>query len=213
MLSPALSPEHASLLTFPSTGRLPSAISAADFSRLCSMLQRYYSAVRLLVCSSTASSPRLPVAARIAGAIAGQTRSPRFRRDPFERDVASDLGRASAPRIAAPHILPSAVLSASAPAISVFSWLNPTPQSIAVYASPWSSPSTPQHSLPGGRYSLPGPDLHRLDRASFAWRTRNPLIYQTGPKTSAKRGCSCSIWEKRCISGPSQSSRMVGMRS
>ncbi len=42
---------------------------------------------------------------------------------------------------------------------------------------------------------------------------KTPLIYQTGPKTSAKRGCSCSIWEKRCINGRSQSSRMVGMRS
>jgi hypothetical protein len=42
-----------------------------------------------------------------------------------------------------------------------------------VYASPWSSPSTPQHSLPGGRYPLPGPDSHRLDRASFAWRTQS----------------------------------------
>jgi hypothetical protein len=30
----------------------------------------------------------------------------------------------------------------------------------------------PQHSLPGGRYPLPGPDFHRLDRASFAWRTQ-----------------------------------------
>jgi hypothetical protein len=64
MLSPALSPEHVSLLTFPSTGRLPSAISAADLSRFCSMLQRYYATVRLLVPSPTASSPRLPVAAR-----------------------------------------------------------------------------------------------------------------------------------------------------
>src|SRR5208282_6806237 len=26
--------------------------------------------------------------------------------------------------------------------------------------------------LPGGRYPLPGPDFHRLERASFAWRTR-----------------------------------------
>jgi hypothetical protein len=42
---------------------------------------------------------------------------------------------------------------------------------------------------------------------------KNPLIYQTGPKTLAKSGCSCSIWEKRCISGPSQASRMVGSRS
>jgi hypothetical protein len=53
-------------------------------------------------------------------------------------------------------------------------WLNPTPQTITVYASPWSSPSTTQHSLPGGRYPFPGPDFHRLDRASFAWRTANP---------------------------------------
>jgi hypothetical protein len=35
----------------------------------------------------------------------------------------------------------------------------------------------PQHSLPGGRYSLPGPDLHRLDRASFAWRTTTYSLY------------------------------------
>src|SRR3954471_11361746 len=25
----------------------------------------------------------------------------------------------------------------------------------------------------GGRYPLPGPDSHRLDRASFAWRTQS----------------------------------------
>jgi hypothetical protein len=68
-------------------------------------------------------------------------------------------------------MLPSAVATASAPAISRISWLNPTPQTITVYASPWSSPSTPQHSLPGGRYPFPGPDFHRLDHASFAWRT------------------------------------------
>src|SRR5262249_40103567 len=33
-------------------------------------------------------------------------RPPRFRCDPFARDVAFDPGRASAPRIAVPHILP-----------------------------------------------------------------------------------------------------------
>ena len=58
-------------------------------------------------------------------------------------------------------------------------WLNPTPQTITVYASPWSSPSTTQHSLPGGRYPLPGPDFHRLDRASFAWRTATPSSCRT----------------------------------
>ena len=130
----------------------------------------------LLVCSSTASSPRLPVAARDRQATAGQTRSPRFRRDPSMRDVALDPGRATVPRITAPHMLPSAVATASAPAISRLSWLNPTPQTITVYASPWSSPSTTQHSLPGGRYPLPGPDFHRLDRASFAWRTATPSL-------------------------------------
>ena len=125
----------------------------------------------LLVCSPTASSPRLPVAARDRQATAGQTRSPRFRRDPSIRDVASDPGRATVPRITAPHMLPSAVATASAPAISRISWLNPAPQMITVYASPWLSPPTTQHSLPGGRYPFPGPDFHRLDHASFAWRT------------------------------------------
>ena len=110
----------------------------------------------------------------IALATAGGVRSPRFRRDPFIRDVASDPGRATVPCVAAPHMLPSAVATASAPATSRISWLNPTPQMITVYASPWSSPSPTQHSLPSGRYPLPGPDFHRLDPASFAWRTATP---------------------------------------
>jgi hypothetical protein len=54
----------------------------------------------------------------IAQATAGQTRSPRFRRDPFVRDVASDPGRATVPRVTAPHMLPSAIATASAPATS-----------------------------------------------------------------------------------------------
>jgi hypothetical protein len=43
-------------------------------------------------------------------------RSPRFRRDPFVRDVVFDHGRASAPRIAGPHMLPSTLLTVSASA-------------------------------------------------------------------------------------------------
>src|SRR6202011_2742800 len=109
----------------------------------------------------------------IAVATAGGVRSPRFRRDPFIRDVASDPGRATVPRVTAPHMLPSAIATASAPAISRISWLNPTPHTITVYASPWSSPSTTHHSLPGGCYPFPGPDFPRLNRASFAWRTVN----------------------------------------
>src|SRR5947208_38736 len=51
--------------------------------------------------------------------------------------------------------------------MSDLSWLNPTPHAIAVYASQPLSPAATQHSLPGGRYSLLGPDLHRLDRTSL----------------------------------------------
>jgi hypothetical protein len=50
MLSPALCPEHALQLTLPSTDRLPSTVSAADVTRHCSRLHRYYAAVRLLIC-------------------------------------------------------------------------------------------------------------------------------------------------------------------
>src|SRR5262249_5317391 len=57
--------------------------------------------------------------------------------------------------------------------MSDLSWLNPTPHAIAVYASRPLSPLTTQHSLPSGRYSLLGPDFHRLDRTSFAWRTHS----------------------------------------
>jgi hypothetical protein len=61
------------------------------------------------------------------------------------------------------------------------SWLN---LAMAVYASRPLSPVATQHSLPSGRYSLPGPDFHRLDRASFAWRL--PLI--RSPRRRARGG-------------------------
>src|SRR5215470_15175985 len=51
--------------------------------------------------------------------------------------------------------------------MSDLSWLNPTPHAIAVYASRPLSPMAAQHSLPSGRYSLLGPDFHRLDRTSL----------------------------------------------
>src|SRR3954470_714845 len=57
--------------------------------------------------------------------------------------------------------------------MSDLSWLNPTPHAIAAYASRPLSPVATQHSLPSGRYSLLGPDFHRQDRASFAWRTHS----------------------------------------
>src|SRR5262249_46029802 len=61
----------------------------------------------------------------------------------------------------------SSVGGTSAPAMSDLSWFNPTPHAIAVYASQPLSPVAAQHSLPSGRYSLLGPDFHRLDRTSL----------------------------------------------
>ena len=108
--------------------------------------------------------------------------SPRFRRVPFVRDGVSDHGRATAPRLTVPHMLPSTTLTASASAGLLLSRLNSSPHTIVVYASPCSLPCMTQHSLPGGRYPLPGPDFHRLDHASFAWRT------------------SVSVWQASCLS-------------
>src|SRR5437667_11115591 len=51
--------------------------------------------------------------------------------------------------------------------MSDLSWLNPTPHTIAVYASSPLSPAATQHSLPSGRHPLLGPDFHRLDRTSL----------------------------------------------
>lgn len=64
----------------------------------------------------------------IAAATAGGMRSPRFRRDPFIRDVASDPGRATVPCVTAPHMLPSAVATASAPRFQGFRGSIPHPK-------------------------------------------------------------------------------------
>src|SRR5580658_5321069 len=69
--------------------------------------------------------------------------------------------------LATPHMLPSTVLSVSAPTTLEISRLNSPPHAMVVYASQPPSPTTPQHSLPGVRYDLPGPDFHRLDSASL----------------------------------------------
>jgi hypothetical protein len=110
-----------------------------------------------------------------AWAAAGEMKSPGFRRVRFVRDRVSDHGRAPTPRIAAPDMLPSTLRTVSASATFSLSRLISPPHTIAMYASPRSSPPAPQHSLPGRRYPLPGPVFHRLDRASFAWRTRNGM--------------------------------------
>ena len=137
-------------------------------------LHQYYAPVRLL--APVHHRLRLiafPMRAVRISACRSVARPPRFRRVPFLRDVFFDHGRASAPRIAVPHMLPSTLLTVSASASLELSRLNSTPHRIVVYASQPPSPPTTQHSLPGARYGLPEPVFHRLDRASFAWRTSN----------------------------------------
>ena len=96
--------------------------------------------------------------------------SPSFRCIPFARDVFFDPGRATAPRIAVPHILPSTFLTASAPALLSISWLNRHPmQSLCTLRGRRCRRLT-QHSLPGALLGLPGPIFHRLDYTSFGWR-------------------------------------------
>jgi hypothetical protein len=59
--------------------------------------------------------------------------------------------------------------------------------------------------------------LHAVQRnpsiVRFLEHLMTPLICQTGPKTSANSGCSCSVREKRCISGRNLASGIVGIRS
>jgi len=97
-------------------------------------------------------------------------RSPRFRRDPFVCDGVFDHGRATAPRIAAPHMLPSTSSTVSASAVLRLSRLNNPPHTIVVYASPRTSPPSTQHSLPAGA----APYLGRTCTgwiAPASWRT------------------------------------------
>lgn len=95
---------------------------------------------------------------------AGATRRPRFRRSPFERDVASDPGTATPPRVTVAHMLPSAVLTASASAMSSFRGSIPHPtRSLCTLRSDRRQPPRNTHYQAGAtRY---------LSRTSTGWST------------------------------------------
>src|SRR5271166_1604475 len=101
-------------------------ISGSDFS--CPCIIGYGS-------SPSRRGPDNPRAAR------SDTRSPRFRPAPFVRDGVLDHDGVSTPCMAAPHILPSALGTASASVTSELSLLNIPPHTIAVYASWLPSPA------------------------------------------------------------------------
>ena len=102
-------------------------------------------------------------------------RSPRFQRDPFVRDMVCDHGRAPAPRVVGPLILPSTFPTASA--IAFLSRLNTYPtRSLCTLRQP-PSPTATQHSLPGAPLRLARAGLPPAEPASFAWRTGNESVF------------------------------------
>ena len=66
---------------------------------------------------------------------------------------------------------------------------------------------------PDVKGSVASESVRRLHEGIQSFLLMTPLICQTGPKTSANSGCSCSVREKRCISGRNLASGIVGIRS
>src|SRR6202453_3365405 len=79
---------------------------------------------------------------------------PRFRHNPFARDMASDPGGAMAPRDSGTTHFAFGAHDGLGLHNVVISWLNPIPHAITVYASDPALPRRPQHSLPGGSLRL-----------------------------------------------------------
>src|SRR4051794_23844492 len=108
---------------------------------------------------------------------------PRFRRDPFARDVASDPGGAMAPcDSGATHIAFGEHDGLGLPNV-VISWLNPTPHAITVSASDPALPRRPQHSLPGGSLCLTRTGLAPVGsrQLRLAHRAATPGRCRVGP--------------------------------
>jgi hypothetical protein len=98
--------------------------------------------------------------------------SPKFRRDPFARDLLFDPGRRAWPRLAALPVLRSTLCTVSAPATYPLrgSITHPT-QPLCTLRGRRRRRLT-QHSLPGCLLGITWIGLSPTDRASFAWRLR-----------------------------------------
>src|SRR5215216_3772276 len=87
---------------------------------------------------------------------------PKFRRDPFARDVVCDPGRATVPRITALLMLRSTMETASAPATSPFRGSIHTPRNRCVRFVAGVTAGSRNTRFQAARYALPGLDLHQL---------------------------------------------------
>ena len=111
-----------------------------------------------------------------AGLLWPNAGSPKFRRDPFARDLLFDPGRRAGPRLAALSMLRSTLCTVSAPATYPLrgSITHPT-QPLCTLRGRRRRRLT-QHSLPGCLLGITWVGLSPTDRASFAWRLRSPRI-------------------------------------
>jgi hypothetical protein len=179
MLRPALCPEHALQLTLPSTGRLPSTASAADVTRYCSRLHRYYAAVRLLTCVH-AHRAAVAFMGRSCVPVRTQMRSPRFQRKDVPACMGSSTARGSS---SASHCTGRMLLSGQQNGVST-SEFDPFRSSIP---SPWSPLRTlrvgprgqPSHHLGPARLARPYAvkDFHLLSSRQLPgalWSGSNP---------------------------------------
>src|SRR5262249_33595555 len=91
-----------------------------------------------------------PMRTRSAHGLWSEAGYPRFRRDPFARDVAFDPGGTTMPRLTALHMLHSTMKTVSAPAISSFRGSIPHPTHRLCTLRGRRCRRLTQHSLPGG---------------------------------------------------------------
>src|ERR1700736_1740275 len=174
MLNPAQCPEHALMARIP-LGLGPSLHQPRSRS-LCLVpaSQLLWPRPTSHARASSATAPRLPDADRRTRERTLNRRPdvgyPRFRRNPFARDVLLDPGGMTVPRITALHMLRSTITTVSAPANSSFhgSITHPTQPLCTLRVRRYRRLT--QHSLPGDLLGLTWAGLAPADRASFAWR-------------------------------------------
>ena len=192
---PALCPGHALALALASTGRLPSTLSVTTLSA--GVVRGFIGTMRPSDFSCLPDRRRsfeLPDPARDRQGGCGRQETSQVPTRSLTARTDLKLRRSDGPSHDGPaHVACGGSQRLGLRDFDVFE-AQYSPRRLAVYASRPPSPTTPQHSLPGGRYSLPGPDFHRLDRASFAWRTQTPSETST-----TAHGCSWTTVVVSCV--------------
>jgi hypothetical protein len=131
------------------------------------------------------------------------TRYPRFRRDPFARDVAFDPGGTTMPRIAALHMLRSTMKTVSA---HHFVAQSHTPRTRCVRFVFGVTAASRNTRFQAARYGLAWARLSPADRASFAWRL--PSSITSSARASIVGGIS--KWSVRAVLRLITNSNFVG---